>query len=160
MKVKNINGQQVIDSREVAEMVEKNHKELLHDIRRYIDIMEKSKEVSQRKITPSDFFIESSFENRGKEYPCYLITKKGCDMIANKLTGEKGILFTASYVSAFEEMQAQLYASNFRRIPEVSPSGLAKLISINRRVLLDMGASPVEVGAMTKSILDTYANQD
>lgn len=43
-----------------------------------------------------------------------------------------------------------------RRPPEVSPSGLAKLISINRRVLLDMGASPVEVGAMTKSILDTY----
>lgn len=43
-----------------------------------------------------------------------------------------------------------------RRPPEVSPSGLAKLISINRRVLLDMGASPVEVGAMTKSVLETY----
>lgn len=26
-------------------------------------------------------------------------------MIANKLTGEKGVLFTAAYVTAFEEMQ-------------------------------------------------------
>lgn len=91
MTVKNIHGQQAIDSREVAEMVERNHKELLRDIRKYVEIMEKSAEVSQRKIAPSDFFIESSFENRGKEYPCYLITKKGCDMIANKLTGEKGV---------------------------------------------------------------------
>lgn len=105
MTVKNIHGQQAIDSREVAEMVEKNHKELLRDIRKYIEVMEKSEEISQRKIAPSDFFIESSFENRGKEYPCYLITKKGCDMIANKLTGEKGVLFTAAYVTAFEEMQ-------------------------------------------------------
>lgn len=105
MTVKNIHGQQAIDSREVAEMVERNHKELLRDIRKYVEIMEKSAEVSQRKIAPSDFFIESSFENRGKEYPCYLITKKGCDMIANKLTGEKGVLFTAAYVTAFEEMQ-------------------------------------------------------
>lgn len=108
MTVKNAHGQQAIDSREVAEMVEKNHKELLRDIRKYVEIMEKSAEVSQRKIAPSDFFIESSFENRGKEYPCYLITKKGCDMIANKLTGEKGVLFTAAYVTAFEEMQKML----------------------------------------------------
>ena len=110
MTVKNAHGQQAIDSREVAEMVEKNHKELLRDIRKYVEIMEKSAEVSQRKIAPSDFFIESSFENRGKEYPCYLITKKGCDMIANKLTGEKGVLFTAAYVTAFEEMR-QLFSA-------------------------------------------------
>ena len=106
MTVKNIHGQQAIDSREVAEMVERNHKELLRDIRKYIEIMEKS---GERKIAPSDFFIPSSYvSTQNKEQPCYLITKKGCDMIANKLTGEKGVLFTAAYVTAFEEMQKML----------------------------------------------------
>jgi len=40
--------------------------------------------------------------------------------------------------------------------PEVSPGGLAKLISVTRRVMLDMGNTPIEVGAMTMSILNTW----
>lgn len=106
MTVKNINGQQAIDSREVAEMVEKQHKNLLADIRGYIKIMEKTNGLN---FQPVDFFIESSYvDGKGETRPCYLITKKGCDMIANKLTGEKGVLFTAAYVTAFEEMQKML----------------------------------------------------
>ena len=150
MKAQDYHGKSVIDSREVAEMVEKNHKELLRDIRKYVEIMEKSREISQRKIAPSEFFIESSFENRGKEYPCYLITKKGCDMIANKLTGEKGVLFTAAYVTAFEEMQEALSTS---RPPEISPAALAKLITANSKALYNAGATPFEV---TEMICDTY----
>ena len=42
------------------------------------------------------------------------------------------------------------------RPPEVSPGGLAKLISVTRRVMLDMGKTPVEVGAMTMNILQTW----
>ena len=98
----------VVDSRQVAEMIGKNHKELLRDIRGYIEIMRCASENSQRKIAPPDFFIESTFENRGKQYPCYLLTKKGCDMVANKMTGEKGVLFTAAYVTAFEAMREHI----------------------------------------------------
>ncbi|MDN9204386.1 phage antirepressor KilAC domain-containing protein, partial [Clostridioides difficile] len=36
------------------------------------------------------------------------LTKKGCDMVANKMTGEKGIIFTAIYVTKFEEMEREL----------------------------------------------------
>lgn len=43
-----------------------------------------------------------------------------------------------------------------QRIPEVSPSGLAKLITVTRQVMLDMGNSPLEIGAMTKSVLETW----
>lgn len=87
--------------------------------------------------------------------PNYLITKKGCDMIANKMTGRKGVLFTAVYVSAFEERWQALTATPLR-IPDVSPAGLAKLINVTRQVMLDMGNSPVEIGAMTKSVLETW----
>ena len=105
--IKNYNPAEAetLDSREVAEMVEKNHKDLLRDIRGYIEIMQETDEISQRKIAPSDFFIESTFENRGKQYPCFLVTKKGCEFIANKLTGEKGTKFTALYVTRFNIME-------------------------------------------------------
>ena len=36
----------------------------------------------------------------------------------------------------------------------MSYSGLAKLISVTRRVMLDMGSTPIEIGAMTKSLYD------
>lgn len=98
----------VVDSRQVAEMTGKEHKNLLRDIAGYIETMTKSDKISQLKIEPSDFFIESTFENRGKQYPRYLLTKKGCDMVANKMTGEKGVLFTAAYVTAFEEMREHI----------------------------------------------------
>lgn len=41
--------------------------------------------------------------------PCYQITRKGCEMVANKMTGQKGIVFTAMYVNAFHEMEQQLH---------------------------------------------------
>lgn len=45
-----------------------------------------------------DFFIESTYtDSKGEVRPCYLCTKKGCDMIANKMTGKEGVIFTATY---------------------------------------------------------------
>lgn len=69
-----------IDSREVAKMVEKEHSNLLKDIRRYITQMGKA------KIDFSEFFIESLYrvEGQSREYPCYLVTEKGCEFIAHK----------------------------------------------------------------------------
>ena len=89
-----------IESREVAEMVGKQHKELLKDIRRYIEYFNKS------NIPPVDFFKESTYKDaKGESRPCYLITKKGCELIAHKLTGTKGTEFTAKYIDRFHKME-------------------------------------------------------
>lgn len=103
--------QKYIDSREVAEMVGKEHSKLLRDIRVY------SEQLGQSKIGQSDFFTESTYQNsQNKTQPCYLITKKGCEFIAHKLTGVKGTEFTAKYINRFHEMenviQAQLPTGN------------------------------------------------
>ena len=50
------NDVDVIGSRQVAEMVDKEHKNLLRDISGYIETMAKSDKISQLKIEPSDFF--------------------------------------------------------------------------------------------------------
>ena len=61
------------------------------------------------EIKPSDFFLESTYlDGKGEIRPCCLLTKKGCDMVANKLTGQKGVLFTAAYVTAFEQMRERI----------------------------------------------------
>lgn len=93
------------DSRDVAELVGKQHSHLCRDIAGYIEVLGKNP-----KMDSSKFFIKSSYQQagNGKEVTCYLLTKKGCDMVANKMTGEKGILFTATYIEKFYEMEQQL----------------------------------------------------
>ena len=99
-------GVDVVDSREVAEVIGKQHAHLMRDIKNYCDILDKS---SESKIGLADFFIPSTYiDSQDKERPCYLLTKKGCDMVANKMTGEKGVIFTAMYVSAFEKMRERI----------------------------------------------------
>lgn len=106
-------NQLVTDSREVAEMVERQHKELMRDIRHYCEVL------NERKIAPVDFFIESTYtDNKGEARPCFLITRKGCDMVANKMTGEKGIVFTAQYVTQFEEMEKTITKKHFDELKE------------------------------------------
>lgn len=94
----------VIDSRKVAEMVGKRHDNLVRDIERYVAVIGQTS-----KLRTDDFFVEQTYTaGTGKNYKRYDITKQGCEMIANKLTGEKGILFTAEYVNLFNSMEQVL----------------------------------------------------
>ena len=69
--------------------------------------------VNQSKIGLVDFFIESTYiDPTGRTLPCYLCTRKGCEMIANKLTGKKGVVFTALYINAFHKMEKQYKQQN------------------------------------------------
>lgn len=95
--------ERTITSLEVAEMVGKDHKNLIRDIRRYAE------QFNESKIEPVEFFTESSYvDSKGETRPCYLVTKKGCEFIAHKLTGIKGTEFTAKYINRFHEMEDML----------------------------------------------------
>ena len=90
----------IITSMEVAEMIKKGHKELLRDIRRY------ASQLAESKIAPGDFFVESTYlDANNQSRPCFDVTKKGCEFIANKLTGTKGVVFTAKYINRFHDME-------------------------------------------------------
>ncbi len=93
-----------LDSREIARMVDKRHSDLLRDIDNYLEYL-----IHNADLRSDDFFIESSYKaGTGKDYRCYQITKKGCEFIAHKLTGQKGAEFTATYINTFHEMENQL----------------------------------------------------
>lgn len=79
--IKQANDQDVMDSRDVAKMIGKFHKNLIRDIRRYINDL-----TTGSKLSPLNFFIESSYEDaKGETRQCYLLTKQGCEFVANKL---------------------------------------------------------------------------
>lgn len=103
LKVIDFKGKNVIESRMVAEMIEMQHKELLRKIKGYDEIL------TSAKLRSLDFFIPNTYiDSKGEERPCYLLTKQGCEMVANKLTGEKGVIFTAQYVEAFNKMEQKV----------------------------------------------------
>lgn len=88
------------DSREVAVSIETRHSDLLEKIEGYV------KHLSNGDFRSLDYFIPSTYiDGKGETHPCFQCTKIGCDMIANKLQGKKGVIFTARYIGAFTKMQ-------------------------------------------------------
>ena len=103
LKLTEYRGQIVADSRDVARAISKAHHNLMRTINTYC------KHLSQIKNEFAKFFIPATYvDDQGKERPCDYLTRMGCDMVANKMTGERGTLFTAAYVLRFHEMEAEL----------------------------------------------------
>ena len=93
----------VLDSREVAKMLGKNHADLLRDIARNVEYLIES------KIAFNDFFQETQYKDKiNRTNKKYDITKKGCEFLAHKLTGKKGAIFTATYINEFHKMEQAL----------------------------------------------------
>lgn len=126
--------EQTLTSLEVAEMIGKRHDNLIADIREYL------KEFSLLNFQERDYFQESTYRNRGKEYPCYKITKKGCEFVAHKLTGLKGTEFTVKYIDRFHDMEGMIKEGipekktenqvQFKEIVEVIPL-IAQDLNVN-----------------------------
>lgn len=109
---------QTISSREVADMMEVRHCDLLEKIDKI------NKDFNNGKIRSSKYWIESTYNqsNNGKENREFQVTKRGCEFLAHKSTGAKGNLFTAKYMDRFSEMEQQL-----SKPKQLSPMELLKL---------------------------------
>ena len=94
---------QTLTSNEVAEMIGTTNGELMKTIRTYIGYL------AEGEIPSGDFFIDSTYkDSNNQERPNYLLTKQGCEMVSNKLTGPKGVQFTAKYVNRFNQMEEHI----------------------------------------------------
>lgn len=104
---------QTITTLEIAEMMGVAHWQVLRKLdgreakgkhmRGYVEIL------ADNHLVASDFFVPATYlSEQNKEMPCYKVTKMGCEFLANKFTGEKGVLFTAKYIKRFHEMEDML----------------------------------------------------
>lgn len=126
----------VLDSREVAKMLGKNHADLLRDIARNMDYLIES------KIAFNDFFQETHYKDKiNRTNKKYDITKKGCEFLAHKLTGKKGAIFTATYINEFHKMEqalkeqkklpfSEIKPTTWKGVPVMEVQDLAKLTNI------------------------------
>ena len=147
-------GQHWVDSRQVAEMVDKEHKNLLRDIAGYVEDLRENNELN---FEPVDFFKESAYKDRkGETRPCYLISRKGCDFIGNKMTGEKGTLFTAAYVNTFHDMDDRLRFHAAKQVDVAAKKALSMAAAIQKH----MGVKPGIAQAVCLGMMETEYGVD
>ncbi len=137
--------EQTITTVEIAKMLDATpHKDILKKLegrtekngkhtKGYLEIL------TERQMSPSDFFIPSTYkDSSGKENRCYKVTKKGCEFLANKFTGEKGVVFTAQYINRFHEMEGaletQMPPAALQQFMEYQQSLMEELVKMNRSI--------------------------
>ena len=146
-------GKATITTLEIAEMIEVEHKRLLRkldgdkDRKGYVQIL------TEAQMGLSDFFIPSTYrDSSGKENKCYEVTKLGCDFLANKFTGEKGVLFTARYVKRFYELENQV-----QQIPLTErPDRVAQLINAVSPLMKRNDSTPYDIVRNARLICEQY----
>lgn len=90
--------QAVTDSLKVAESFDKKHKHVL----------ETARNLAAENSATKKMFVESTYVNRGKEYPMIYMNRDGFTLLAMGFTGKKALDFKLKYIQAFNEMEQQI----------------------------------------------------
>jgi anti-repressor protein len=91
------NKQAVTTSLRVAEVFGKDHKNVIQSI-----------ENLAAEKSAAKFFAESTYDNRGKQYPMYYMNRDGFTLLAMGFTGKKALQFKIQYIQAFNSMETQI----------------------------------------------------
>lgn len=92
-------GQKMVSSRDVSRNFDKEHKDVLDSIRQLL--------AAENSATKSMFY-ETTFENRGKQYPMYLMNRDGFTLLVMGYTGSKAMEWKLKYIQAFNAMERKL----------------------------------------------------
>lgn len=92
------NGEPVVSSRQIAESFGKEHKHVLDAV----------KNLVAENSAAKSMFHGTTFENRGKQYPMYLMNRDGFSLLAMGFTGKAALEWKLKYIAAFNEMEKKL----------------------------------------------------
>lgn len=97
------NGQALTTSILVAEVFNKEHRNVMRDIRNLIE-----GGVLKNEQTP--MFVETTYinEQNKQEYPMFVMNRDGFTLLAMGFTGEKALFFKLEYIQAFNAMEQQI----------------------------------------------------
>ena len=152
----NATEQHTITTLEIAEMLGMKHYKILEKLdgtkdgktKGIIDVL------NAHDFVVVEYFIKSTYiDAKGESRPCYLVTKLGCDFLANKFTGEKGIIFTAKYVKRFDEMEQAI--KNPFNLPTTYKEALVQLlekVEENERLALENNHKQEVINGLTEDI--------
>lgn len=100
------NGEPVASSRQIAESFGKEHKTVLRSI----------EELAAQNCAAKSMFYETTFENRGKQYPMYLMNRDGFSLLVMGFTGKAALEWKLKYIHAFNEMEKKLSAPQMPKL--------------------------------------------
>ena len=94
--------------------------------------------LTKRNLGPLKYWYETEYKaGNGEMRREYQVTKKGCELIAHKTEGEKGVEFTVRYMDRFEEMEKKLQ----KQLPGTYIEALEQLLASEKekaRVQLEL----------------------
>jgi len=93
-------GNPITDSVIVANIFEKDHKNVLRDIRNL---------VAQNRAAKL-WFWETTYKSRGKNEPMFTMLEEGFTLLAMGFTGTKALQFKIDFINAFKAMKEKLDA--------------------------------------------------
>ena len=98
VKITMTSGVPCVSSLQVAEDFGKNHKDVLRAI----------ENLAAQNCATKNLFIESTYENRGKNYKCYDITRDGFSLLVMGFTGKEALDWKLRYIEAFNRMEQHI----------------------------------------------------
>ena len=103
IQIKYENNQMLVSSLEIAKKFGKEHKNVLQTIGNL---------VAENSATKSMIY-ETSYENRGRQYPMYLMNRDGFSLLVMGFTGKEALDWKVKYIEAFNEMEKKLNDPEF-----------------------------------------------
>ncbi|MEG1084665.1 MAG: Rha family transcriptional regulator [Hydrogenoanaerobacterium sp.] len=100
------NGIWATSSLMVAKVFGKPHKSIIRAIEEHVDEMyplEEENLVAQN--CAAKYFIEATYENRGKAYKMYYLTKDGLSLLVMGFTGKQALIYKMLYIARFNELE-------------------------------------------------------
>lgn len=116
------NGEPVASSRQIAESFGKEHK----------NVMQAVANLAAENSAAKSMFYETTFENRGKQYPMYLMNRDGFTLLAMGFTGKAALEWKLKYIAAFNAMERKLTTPAANQLQDLSPE-LQYLIKLERQ---------------------------
>lgn len=142
------NNQVVVSSRQVADDFGKQHKDVLESIRG----------ILAAENSATKFFYESTFTNRGKQYPEYLMNRDGFSLLVMGFTGEKALEWKVKYINAFNAMEQELRDKELEKPKQANERDKAMLLNAqSRQATLFMKLSERSSIPEFKRIMEAYA---
>ena len=142
------NNQVVVSSRRVADNFGKDHKHVLEGVRT----------ILAAENSATKFFRQSTFENRGKQYPEYLMNRDGFSLLVMGFTGEKALEWKVKYINAFNAMEQELRNKELEKPKQANERDKAMLLNAqSRQATLFMKLSERSSIPEFKPIMEAYA---
>ncbi|HFI0036835.1 Rha family transcriptional regulator [Streptococcus suis] len=136
------NDELVVDSLTVAEVFERDHKNVLRDIRNCISEIENI-EIDVLKIEPisyidaNDYFYEDSIrDSYGRKRKIYYMNQKGFTLLVMGYTGQRAFSYKVAYIEQFEEMKRSLQGQNREEMTQAQLLAYIKHYLAGSRVIV------------------------